>query len=116
MTSKTFEIRDRGTFIAVLAVQLEAETVADHFLIARSGFGRTPEVQSEYILLYKLCNDGFATHDAYTWKDSTTQEAHRYINKNFNTLESGAVIDCEFLRGETEEPKKSEHSDRIELI
>ena len=36
------------------------------------------------------------------------KEAHAYIAGHFEELESGAVIDVEFILGETAEAKKSE--------
>ena len=108
MTAKTFEVRDKGTFIAVLAVQLESGNERDRFLLNRSGFGKTSAGQKRYVLLYKLYSDGFATYDAFRWEDSTTQQAHLYINEYFDGLISGQVIDCEFLRGESRLPKVSE--------
>jgi hypothetical protein len=36
------------------------------------------------------------------------REAHRHIASNWDDLASGAVIDCEYLRGESDAPKISE--------
>jgi hypothetical protein len=113
MISKTFEIRDRGTLIAVLAIQFEAGNSQDSYLLARSGFGKQKEDQRKYILLYKLYDDGVATYDAYAWPDNTTKQAHLYINDHFDELETGQVIDCEYLRGESESPKISEYHDGL---
>lgn len=54
MIAKTFEIRDRATFIPVLAVKLQPDCEADRFLIARAGYGLTPADQSKYVLLMRL--------------------------------------------------------------
>jgi len=37
--------------------------------------------------------------------------AHAYIEKNFHNLNSGDVIDVEFILGETDKPKTSERFD-----
>lgn len=108
MTSKTFEIRDRGTFIPVLAVRLDPATAADRYLIARAGFGTSPDSQGEYVMLTKLSDMQEAHTDPYEWGWPEMTQAHLHIRENFNLLESGAVIDLEFLRGEAACPKLSE--------
>lgn len=107
MNSKTIEIRDRMTFIAALAVQLEPECEKDRALLARAGFGRSPFEQREYVLLIKL-TDAKCNHDPFAWGDRTMRVAHQYILGHWADLESGAVVDVEFILGETTEPKQSE--------
>ena len=36
------------------------------------------------------------------------EAAHQFIINHFDDLESGAVVDAEFIRGESLEPKESE--------
>jgi hypothetical protein len=111
MTAKTFEVRDRGTFIAVLTVRLDPDCEADRYLLARSGFGITPERQRSYVMVAKL--DGgveTARTDPYGWpsKSWTMTAAHIWIIDHFDELESGAVIDVEFNAGLTPTCKISE--------
>lgn len=111
MIVKLFEIRDRATFIPVLAVRLDYKTEAERFLLRRAGYNPIqiqPSYEGEpYVLLSKL--DGVrATYDPYAWDSGTMCEAHTYILANWRELETGAVIDVEFIRGDTTEPKKSE--------
>lgn len=108
MTSKTFEIRDRGTFIPVLAIRLDPATEADRFLISRAGYGKTPELQAGYILMIKLIDASKSNYDPYKWTDPELREAHLHIRANFDSLPTGDVIDLEFLRGETSVKKLSE--------
>lgn len=61
MVSKIIEIRDSGTFIPALAIRLGSPNEAERYLLARSGFGRTMEDQSEYIVLCKI--NGNYIHD-----------------------------------------------------
>ena len=51
-----------------------------------------------------------ATYDPFAWGSDTRtyQVAHQYIIDHFDELESGAVVDVEFILKETTEPKKSE--------
>lgn len=111
MTPKLLEIRDCGTCIPVLAIRLEPENEAERWLLARSGFGITPDAQREYIAVWKL--DGgrdVCTTDPFQHGGGprTMPTAHQFIEQHFDELESGAVVDVRFLLGETTEPAKSD--------
>lgn len=107
MKTKTFEIRDRMTFIGALATKLEPGCPRDSYLLSRSGYGLRPEDQSRYVVLSRLEGDTLH-YDPFAWNSRTMTTAHRYIVEHFDELESGAVIDVEFILGETTEPKGSE--------
>ena len=110
MISKTFEIRDAGTFIPVLAVKLEPVTEQDRYLLARAGFGRLPQQQAEYVLVCRISGgEGKCTSDHHEWGGSRTMTvAHDFIRRNFDNLESGAVVDVEFILGFKPTKKESE--------
>lgn len=110
MIAKTFEIRDVATFIPVLAVKLNPSNEKDRYLLGRAGYGTTPDNQAEYVMLCNLDGgNGRCTVDEYDWGISRTRTvAHAYIKKNFDTMESGAIVDVQFILGETAEPKASE--------
>jgi hypothetical protein len=112
METKTFEIRDEGTFIPVLAIRLNPENNADRFLLAQSGYGRTPAEQGKYVIMMPLNDVSMATYDPFKIDrpGGTYFVAYEYIKKNFETLESGAVVDVEFIKGLTPAPKISERS------
>jgi hypothetical protein len=107
--AKTFEIRDAGTFIPMLAIRLDPVTEADRYLLARAGYGREPVQQGEFVMLCGL-NGGLdrATSDPYDWTNRTRQVAHGFIVQHFDALESGAVVDVEHILGTTASPKRSE--------
>lgn len=114
MEAKTFEVRDSGTFMPVLAIKLMPSCEADRYLLARTGYGRSPSDQGRYVMVMKL--DGGvdkASSDPYEWGRGfrTMYEAHVFIIDNFDRLESGEVIDVEFILGESKEKKKSERLD-----
>lgn len=114
MITKTFEVRDRATFIPVLAIRLRPTDEADRYLIARAGYGTRPERQAEYILVVRIAGgEGRATCDPYDWGNGsrTLQVAHDHIAKNFDGLPNGAVVDVEYILGETAAPKVSESQD-----
>lgn len=111
MITKTFEVRDRSTFIPVLAVKMRPSCERDRYLMGRSGFGTDPERQAEYVLVVKLDGgDGRSACDPYGWPGGarTMKVAHSYILKHFDVLESGALVDVEFIEGERAVPKQSE--------
>jgi hypothetical protein len=107
MITKTFEIRDRLTFLPALAIRLEPGSEADRFILGRAGFGTSSDSQGVFILLIKL-TDNKTEYGSAEWNDRTMTVAHRFIDANFDDLESGSVIDVEYILGETKEPKKSE--------
>jgi len=111
MIAKTFEIRDAATFIPALAVKLEPTNEADRYLLARAGYGRTREDQSEYVQLIRINGgSGKSACDPYDWGTvpRTFFVAHKYIIEHFDYLESGAVICVETILGERTTPKTSE--------
>lgn len=102
---KTFEVLDSMTFIPVLAVKLEPGCEADRYLFRRCGY----DPDDYNIMLTYLAGRYPANSDMYDWAgNSTMKQAHNYILDHFDDLESGAVIDVEFITGRTKEPKKSE--------
>ena len=113
MEVKTFEIRDRGTFIPVVAIQLRPQVgTQDAYLCGRVGIGEADYKHGlGHILLFNL-QTGKGFLDPYDWAGSpyvrTLPTAHIYLKTSFNTLKSGSVIDIEFIIGETEKPKISE--------
>ena len=109
MIAKTFEIRDKATFIPVLAVRLDPDCEADRYWLARAGYGLVRGEQAGFIMLSGLAGgSGAATSDPYDWGDRTRQTAHKYIIEHFDELPSCSVVDVEYVLGETQEPKKSE--------
>lgn len=108
MQIKTFEIRDRGTFIPALAIKLtndENNNLQDLFLLTSAGLNR----KGSYSLALFDLNGGRGFMDSNDWGFARTFKiAHDYIEVNFDALESGQVIDVEYILGETKEPKKSE--------
>lgn len=107
MIAKTFELRDAATFVPVLAVKLEPSNEADRYLLARAGYRRQPHEQAEYVVMWALAG-GECTYDPHDWGNRTRQVAHAYIIDHFDQLESGAVVDVEFILGERGAPKRSE--------
>ena len=113
MITKLLEIRDDGTFIPVLAFQLDSENEGERYLLARAGYGTDRQTHSfrTVIVLWKMDGGkGQATSDANAWKGGsrTMREAHLYIKKNWLEIATGDVIDVEFILGETSSKKITE--------
>jgi len=105
MQVKLFEVRDRGTFIPVMATFFQG---GESPLLRAAGYGTF----QDYVILTKLtggeCN---ASYDPYDWPTNprTMREAHLFIEKsNWGDLQDGQVIDVEFVLGETTVCKTSE--------
>ena len=109
MQIKLFEVRDRGTFIPAIAIKLGSYGCEESWLLYRVGFGLTQADQEEYILFGRL-NDLKLEYD-FKADTRTMPIAHQYIKENWDKLLTGAVIDVEFILGETEKKKESERFD-----
>ena len=108
METKILELRDSATFIPVLAMRLSSENEAERSLLARGGCGVRSEDHLNYIMLARMdgSNVSPARFDAYDWSDRTFRVAHKYIENNFDELNSGDVVDVEFILGETDTKKE----------
>ncbi len=117
MLTKTFEVRDAGTFMPVLAIRLGSSEERDRYLMARAGFGTSSFIQRGYILIHPLCYNE-CSYDSFFWLKNGTRTlhvAHQFILKNFDELDTGAVIDVQYILGETETPKKSEQVEDLSV-
>ena len=107
LETKTFEIRDKGTFIPAIGIKVDITRMPfdsrDRWLMKRAGYG--PD--NSLVLLTRL-DGGKSTHDPYDWGDRTWHSAHMYIQNSWDELESGAVIDVQYILRETSVPKLSE--------
>lgn len=103
MQIKVFEVRDRGTFIPILVIRMVSTEDSEKYLLARSGY----DSKAPLCLVVHLSSNR-AQYAPMTWDGRTMPNAHRYIEKNWDNLASGEVIDIEFILGETLEKKQSE--------
>lgn len=104
MITKLLEIRDRATFIPVLAIHLEADNLVEDYLLSHAGFKTT----SHNIAVWRLDGgDGQCTSDEHAWDTGarTMALAHEYIISNWSEINTGDVIDVEFILGETKRMK-----------
>lgn len=110
MHLKLFEVRDRMTFIPCFAFLTSPSSIhpmahAEDFLLRRAGF----DPALPQIIFGTLECLEKTKWDPNDWRDRTMTTAHEYIQRNWYALNSGDVIDIEFIKGERESPKLSEN-------
>lgn len=105
MKLKILEIRDRATFIPVIAIRMSSKDPTKRYYLKRLGFGEDYPL----IELIRMDNED-CSYAPCKWDCNTRTmiEAHKYIVKNWSNLNNGDVIDVEYILGETETPKVSE--------
>jgi hypothetical protein len=105
--TKILEVRDKMTFISVLAISTRWESEEQRYYLARAGYGRDGSI----IILVRLA-DCKASCDPYEWPDGRTMpNAHDFIEKHFDELKDGDVVDVRVILGETDTPALSERLD-----
>ena len=81
----------------------------ERYLLRRAGYGFEEPCS---VMLCRMDANGLArcaSYDPYSWGQcGTMPTAHKYIVDYWGELRSGAVIDVEFIAGETKSPKVSE--------
>lgn len=108
LTTKFFEIRDSVTFIPVIATALVSETREEIYLLRSSGYNN----QVNTVMVTRL-DDCLSANSPFEWPNRTMQVAHAHIEANFHLLESGEVVDVQFILGETDHAKISQ---RLEVL
>lgn len=103
LQTKLFELRDKGTMIPVAATRFIADNSPASYPLRRAGYG----LHTSYVMVVKLTTNRAET-DPYAWGDRTMLIAHNAIEKQWDRLASGAVVDVEFELGITATPKTSE--------
>lgn len=100
METKLFEIRDEGTFIQAIGVQISA---ADGYVARAAGYGYGRPL----VFLSFINRTARGSYDPYEWPNRTMKHAHSYIQEKWDELKNGALIDVQFILHETTEPKIS---------
>jgi hypothetical protein len=120
MQVKILEVRDRGTFIPLLCIDMnpaldfrldallkeDGHNEAQRYYLRRCGY---PCDGRPNIGVTRLSANGDPFwNDPYGWKGRTMPVAHNYIIENWEEIRDGDVIDVEFILGETTVKKVSE--------
>lgn len=121
MNIKLLEIRDRGTCMPCFAFKpnevkhaigvdpkiTASAALVESYLVGRSGYGGTCNA----IIFGSLNDPDRCQNDPYAWPHDgarTLPQAHLYIEKHWNEIQSGDVIDVEFILGVSAVKKVSE--------
>lgn len=99
------------TFIPVLAIKMVPQDPIEEFYLWRTGY--ISQIDHPGIVLVIKLDDHEAQSDPYSWqrpgdRGRTMTAAHEYIADNFDSLQTGDVVDVEVILGETTIPKVSE--------
>ena len=109
METKIFELRDRATFIPVIAIKMDAgSNIEQRYLLRRAGYSQPI---SGCVLFGRADGKSPIVYDYWHWKDRTYKTAHHHVINNFDDMKDGEVIDVEFILGETTEKKQTERFD-----
>jgi hypothetical protein len=105
METKILEVRDAATFIPVLATAMKSDNPIEKWYLKRTGY----PTDHPLIMIAPLYG-GKAEYGPYKWGESprTLFIAHKYIEENWDCLETGDVVDVEWILGERGTPKVSE--------
>lgn len=108
MEVKCLELRDCGTFIAVICIRPVPDNGAQRWLVRRDGY-RGDDTEHCIIMIDAQCRG--VAYDPYDWKDARTKRtAHLFIMEHWHELKDGDVVDVQFILGETSTPKRSERA------
>lgn len=110
MKQKIFELRDRATFIPILATSIDGDDdlPAIKYLLGMAGYKKINGNPERWVILSNLTYPDKSNVDPYCWNDRTYQTAHLHILEHFDELPNGSVVDVEFVLGEVEKPKESQ--------
>lgn len=103
MDGKIIEIRDSATCLIVVAFRTYTfNNSVENWGFRREGFG------PDSVYLVRL-NDQQCAYDPFKWANSRTMfQAHLYLQDHYDELESGDVLDIEYILGEKTIKKVSE--------
>lgn len=109
MKIKILEIRDSGTFIPVVAIDMNPENQEQFYYLRRLGF--PCDGKPNIAIFHADCGGQSVWNDPYGWGGARTYPvAHNWIIQNWHSLSDGFVVDVEFILGETDKVKLSERS------
>jgi hypothetical protein len=106
MDTKVLELRDKATFIPIIAIKTTFANEGQRYLLRRAGYDHT----GSCVILFRA-NGGEAHYDPYEWTGRTFPAAHHWIVEHFDELSDGDVVDVEFILGETSVVKQSERTE-----
>jgi len=113
MKQKVLEILDRATYIPVIATECYSDNPIEQRHFRRTGFGA-----GQKLIMVTRIPDGKSHYASYRWDNGsrTMQVAHEYIEKHFEVLQPGDIVDVEYILGETKTKKQKPRNKAIARI
>jgi hypothetical protein len=107
MNVKALELRDAGTFIPILCIDMnDPVNEGQHYLLRRCGYSLDGRPN---VIITRLDGNGrHAFNDPYAHSDRTWHVAHNWIIEHWSELSDGDVVCVEHILGERSTPKVSE--------
>lgn len=102
MNVKMFEVRDEATHIPCIGIEMKPSHLREMVLLRRAGYGEPR------CILFGRADKGQFSHDPYDHKGRTMPNAHAYVEAHWDELQTGDVIDVQFILGETTTKKEPE--------
>lgn len=100
--AKMLAVMDRGTHIPLIAFKVSPNTMKECVMLERHDFGVNPH---EHTFFYDI-SSGTCSHNPYKMEGSyTLTPACKHIRDNWGSINSGDLVDAEYIRGETSEPR-----------
>lgn len=100
--AKMLAVMDTCTRIPLIAFKVSPNTMKEGIMLERHGFTINPH---QYTFFYDL-NSGTCSYDPYKMNDfHTLTPACRHIERNWDSVKSGDLIDVEYMRGDTDAPR-----------
>ena len=107
MNAKLIEIRDAGTFIPAMVVQLEPTCETERYLLGRAGFRGYSPLGGPWVILVPLEDLTGTTYSCLRGR-RTYDTIHQYLGRHWDDVVSGQVLDVEYILGEVLAPKQTE--------
>jgi len=97
---KLFEVRDSMTAISAIGIRINdlfgIRELRDLQIVRHAGYG------NDSCVLFGRLQGGQFSYDNYDWGGRTMQVAHDHVSHYWDELESGDIIDVQFILGETD--------------
>ena len=108
MKTKVLEIRDDGTCIPALAIQMDAANPIEDRFLWRCGYPR----DGSHVVLCRLdfSSSQNGVSDPYDWPENprTMRAAHLYVLEHWDELRDGSVVDARIQLGTRDTPVEPE--------
>ena len=109
--TKIFAIHDVMTLVSMMVQRLVPETLQEELILSRAGYR---EIDNYFFFSTFRDEMGEFTYDVYKLENQRSfGTAARYIKQNWDELESGELIDIEYILGEIDEDQITRFEDEF---